>query len=43
LGKLVIAAVMFLGRIGPLTIAVAISSRERRGDFSYAEENLMVG
>lgn len=42
-GKLIIAIVMFIGRIGPLTIAIAISSKGRRGDFRYAEENLMVG
>jgi trk system potassium uptake protein TrkH len=42
-GKLVIVLAMFIGRIGPLTIAVAISARGRRGEFSYAEENLMVG
>jgi trk system potassium uptake protein TrkH len=42
-GKLVIAVVMFIGRIGPLTIAVAVATRSRRGDYRYAEENLMVG
>lgn len=43
LGKLVIALVMFVGRIGPLTMAVAIASRKQQENYQYAEENLMVG
>jgi trk system potassium uptake protein TrkH len=42
-GKLVIAAVMFLGRVGPLTLALAIAARRGRAQFRYAEENLMIG
>ncbi|MCS7024338.1 MAG: TrkH family potassium uptake protein [Bryobacteraceae bacterium] len=43
LGKFVIAVVMFVGRIGPLTVAVAVASRARQEKFHYAEENIMVG
>lgn len=42
-GKLVLAALMFAGRVGPLTLALAIGSRARPAKFRYAEENVMVG
>lgn len=42
-GKIVVAAVMFLGRIGPLTVALAAGRRTKRQKFTYAEENVMVG
>ena len=42
-GKLLIAVVMFLGRVGPLSLALAISRRQRRAHYRYAEENIMVG
>ena len=41
-GKLIVAAVMFMGRAGPLTLALAIGFRESRAKFRYAEENVMV-
>jgi trk system potassium uptake protein TrkH len=42
-GKLVIVVVMFLGRVGPLTLALAITARRARVQYRYAEENLMIG
>jgi trk system potassium uptake protein TrkH len=42
-GKMTIAAVMFLGRVGPLTLALAIASRRRRAQVRFAEEPLMIG
>jgi trk system potassium uptake protein TrkH len=42
LGKLIITVVMFIGRLGPLVIGIAIS-RQRSSRFHYAEENIMVG
>jgi trk system potassium uptake protein TrkH len=42
-GKLVICVVMFLGRIGPLTAALAVGTRRKQAKFHYAEENVMVG
>jgi trk system potassium uptake protein TrkH len=42
-GKLVLMALMFVGRVGPLTLVLAIGSRGRMGQFRYAEENVMVG
>ncbi len=42
-GKLVLAALMFIGRVGPLTLVLAVGPRQERGRFRYAEENVMVG
>ena len=43
LSKLVLCAVMLLGRIGPLTVAHAVGRRYGRGKFRYAEESVMIG
>lgn len=43
IGKILICMVMFIGRLGPLTIAMAVSREEAKGRFKYSEENLMVG
>jgi len=43
LGKLILVVVMFVGRLGPLSIAVALSVREPRSTIQYAEENVMIG
>jgi trk system potassium uptake protein TrkH len=42
-GKLVISAVMLMGRVGPLTVALAIGNRHARANYRYAEENVMIG
>jgi trk system potassium uptake protein TrkH len=42
-GKLVLAALMYVGRVGPLTLVLAVGPRPGRGRFRYAEENVMVG
>ncbi len=42
-GKLILMLLMFMGRVGPLTLALAISIRRSRGRFRYADENVMVG
>lgn len=43
LGKLIIIALMFVGRVGLLTMAFAIAGRTRRHAPHYAEENIMIG
>lgn len=43
LGKLIIIALMFIGRVGPLTVALAAGHSEEKGRIRYAEENVMVG
>ncbi len=42
-GKLILMLLMFMGRIGPLTMTLAISIRRTRSRFRYADENVMVG
>lgn len=42
-GKLLIIITMFLGRIGPLTLAVILSERVRRSKISYPDEDVMIG
>jgi len=42
-GKLVLVALMYAGRVGPLTLVLAVGPRMDRGRFRYAEENVMVG
>ncbi len=42
-GRLVIAALMFAGKIGPLTLAVAIAQRQEMNHVEYPEEQLVVG
>jgi trk system potassium uptake protein len=43
LGKVILVLVMFTGRIGAISVAIAISLREKPTQFSYAEENIMIG
>jgi len=43
LGKILIAVTMFVGRIGPLTMALALVTREGKLGYSYPEEKVMVG
>jgi trk system potassium uptake protein TrkH len=41
-GRLIITAIMFIGRLGPMIIATAISRKTSKA-FMYAQENLMIG
>jgi len=43
LGKIIVMCTMFIGRLGPLTIALAIAMRKEKIDYRYPEEKLMVG
>jgi trk system potassium uptake protein TrkH len=42
-GKVIIIVVMFIGRIGPLTMALALGERRERARFAYPSERVMVG
>jgi trk system potassium uptake protein TrkH len=42
-GKLIIIAMMLLGRLGPLTLAFAMARRVKKSELQYAEENIIVG
>ncbi len=41
-GRLLITMVMFIGRLGPLTVAIAVGPQARTR-FTYARENVLVG
>ncbi len=42
IGRILIIILMFAGRVGPLTIATAIGSKNEQ-DIKYAEDNIIVG
>jgi trk system potassium uptake protein TrkH len=42
-GKLMIILAMFVGRLGPLTIAFALTRREREGLVRYPEDSVRIG
>jgi trk system potassium uptake protein TrkH len=43
LGKLIVICIMFIGRLGPMGIAIAVSRKSKPNKFSYAQENIMIG
>jgi trk system potassium uptake protein TrkH len=43
LGKLIISITMFVGRIGPLTLAFALSVKKKKSGVKYMEEDVIVG
>ena len=43
LGRCVIIALMFAGRIGPLTLLVALAGRERTARYEYPTEPVIMG
>ena len=42
-GKLLLVAMMFMGRVGPLTLAVAIARRSERARVRYPEGRFLIG
>ncbi len=42
-GKAIIAALMFAGRVGPLSLALAIAKESKRRSVRYPEDHIMVG
>ena len=42
-GKVILILTMLAGRIGPLTLALAIGEREARGEYEYPQEYVMLG
>jgi trk system potassium uptake protein TrkH len=43
LGKAIIIITMFVGRIGPLTLVLAIGQRKKTADYEYPDEGIMIG
>ena len=43
IGKIVIMITMYLGRVGPLTVFVAILNRKKKVPYKYAEGKILIG
>ena len=43
MSRLLVVALMFVGRLGPLTVAIALARPSRENDWQQAEEDVMVG
>jgi len=43
IGKMLITILMYIGRIGPLTLIYALSMRNRQAKLNYAEEKIAIG
>lgn len=43
IGKILITILMYVGRIGPLTLIYALSMRKRQPKLNYAEEKIAIG
>jgi trk system potassium uptake protein len=42
-GKLLVAGVMFLGRVGPITMILALSARQKVRGYVYPQEDIAIG
>lgn len=42
-GRIIIIATMFVGRLGPLTLVLALAARERRRTYRWSEEAVKIG
>ncbi len=42
-GRVVVIAAMFAGRLGPLTLLLALTTRLRPADYAYPSENVVIG
>ncbi|MBE0467218.1 MAG: Trk family potassium uptake protein [Candidatus Desulforudis sp.] len=42
-GKLVVTVCMFIGRVGPLTMAVALAKHPKKPKLKYPEEHIIIG
>ncbi|MFI2859332.1 hypothetical protein ACH6EH_19795 [Paenibacillus sp. JSM ZJ436] len=43
IGKIIIIITMFVGRLGPLMLALALAQRVYKQPFRYAEEKILIG
>ncbi|WP_018248351.1 TrkH family potassium uptake protein [Orenia marismortui] len=43
IGRILITIIMFTGRVGPLTLAMALGERERSNKVRYPEEKILIG
>lgn len=42
-GKIILAVIMFVGRIGPFALITAITEKVRTANYEIADENIMIG
>jgi trk system potassium uptake protein TrkH len=42
LGKFLLIATMFIGRVGSLTLMIALRKKREKTEFSYPEERVMI-
>jgi len=42
-GKILIMILMFIGRLGPLTVGYALVFSNKPQNYTYAEERIMIG
>ena len=42
-GKVLVAVVMFLGRVGPITFIIAMTARQRPTRYKYPQEDIAIG
>jgi trk system potassium uptake protein TrkH len=43
IGKIVIAITMYFGRVGPMTVALALASKKNKSSVRYPEDKILVG
>ena len=43
IGQALIIAAMFIGRLGPLTLLIALAGQERSARYEYPEETVIIG
>jgi trk system potassium uptake protein len=43
LGKIIIIIIMYIGRLGPLTLVLALAQRNDKRNYRYPEEKIMIG
>jgi trk system potassium uptake protein TrkH len=42
-GRVILILAMFVGRLGPLSLALALAARERRPSYQWPEEPIRIG
>jgi trk system potassium uptake protein TrkH len=42
-GKIIVMLLMFVGRLGPLTVAMAVARQQPKRTIRYVEEQVMIG
>lgn len=42
-GRVILIVAMFIGRLGPLTLALALAARERPARYHWPEETIKIG